>query len=137
MTDDSVIRLVHEVAELSELSGETPDLGTVLTLARDPLRGRLWRPEFEYVAFGAEVDGDGAAARELEVFLDRVTVLANQANAHLLSASYDALLTDEAQQRLAADARDLYERAVRVGLPAWQDVANALAAFDAGPRRLI
>ena len=136
MTDDNVIRLVHEVAELSELSGETPGLGTVLTLARDPLRERLWRPEFEYVAFGAEVDGDGTAARELEVFLDRVALLANQANAHLLSASYDALLADEDQRRLAADARDLYTRAVRVGLPAWQDVANALAAFGAGPRRL-
>jgi hypothetical protein len=136
MTDDNVIRLVHEVAELGELSGETPTLGTVLTLARDPLRERLWRPEFEYVAFGAEVDGDGAAARELEIFLDRVALLANRANAHLLSASYGALLDDLDQQRLAADARALYERAVRVGVPAWQDVANALAAFGAGPRRV-
>jgi hypothetical protein len=91
MTDDNVIRLVHEVAELGERHHGAARLGTVVTLEKDQLRAELWKPEFDYVALGHRGD-IRAAARRLEVFLDRVVLLAGTGHGHLVSQRYESLL---------------------------------------------
>ncbi len=83
MKDDNVIRLVHEVAELA--GGATRrTFGTILSLEDDDLRRQLWDPEFDHVTFGGECGDLVRSARELEIFLDRVALLAAPGARHLL-----------------------------------------------------
>ncbi|SMO88787.1 SIR2-like domain-containing protein [Geodermatophilus aquaeductus] len=134
MTDDNVIRLVHEVAELTERPGGGRTFGTVLSLGADPLRERLWRPEFEYVDLSDGSQDKKAAARNLEVFLDRVAMLAAPRSRHLLDPRYRELLGSDLE-------RDLAERLSALGvevagLPAsatsgWRDVVEALSRVGA------
>ena len=135
MTDDNVIRLVHEVAELVETSGtKTPQLGTVLTLGGDNLRAQLWAPEFSYLDLteGGDVP---QGARNLEIFLDHVAMQATGSNQHLLSEAYGALLGDE-QRDLARRIREVaLDIAAQPG-PQWQALSAALAEFGApGPNQ--
>lgn len=88
LTDDNLLRLTHEVAHYvnessskakksANKTAETVErnlLGTVLTLAPDPHRTRLWQDNLDWRAVGAK---EGAAsARSLEVFLDSVAMWA-------------------------------------------------------------
>jgi hypothetical protein len=88
LTDDNLLRLTHEVAHYvnesssksiksANKTAETVErnlLGTVLTLAPDPHRTRLWQDNLDWRAVGAK---EGAAsARALEVFLDAVAMWA-------------------------------------------------------------
>ena len=135
MTDDNVIRLVHEVADLTESYREPAPFGTVLSVRTDPLRLHLWEPEFDFVDLGAHTDDDALAARELEVFLDRVALLAAPRSAHLLDPRYRELLKTPEERELADELRDVLARvqAVRGGESAngWDDVAAALGGFGA------
>jgi hypothetical protein len=136
MTDDNVVRLVHEVAELTEDHREPSPFGTVLSVRTDPLRLHLWEPEFDFVDLGAGTDDDGVAARELEIFLDRVALLAAPRSAHLLDPRYRELLKSAEERELADELRDVVARveAVRVGgdtACGWDDVAAALEGFGA------
>jgi hypothetical protein len=136
MTDDNVIRLVHEVAELTEDHREPSPFGTVLSVRTDPLRLHLWEPEFDFVDLGADTDDDAVAARELEIFLDRVALLAAPRSAHLLDPRYRELLKRAEERELADELRDVVARveAVRGGgdtACGWDDVAAALEGFGA------
>ena len=135
MTDDNVIRLVHEVAELTEDHREPSPFGTVLSVRTDPLRLHLWEPEFDFVDLGADTDDDAVAARELEIFLDRVALLAAPRSAHLLDPRYRELLRTGEERELADELRDVVARvdAVRGGnrSSGWDDVAAALEGFGA------
>jgi hypothetical protein len=133
MTDDNVIRLVHEVAELTKNDGKRT-FGTVLSLSADPLRERLWDPEFAYVDFGNDENDVRRSARELEIFLDRVAMLAAPRSRHLLDPRYRELLKTpeerELAQRLASLAADI------TSLPAtatthWREVTEALNRLGA------
>jgi hypothetical protein len=136
MTDDNVIRLVHEVAELTEDHRGPAPFGTVLSVRTDPLRLHLWEPEFDFVDLGADTDDDAVAARELEIFLDRVALLAAPRSAHLLDPRYRELLKTDEERELADELRDVVARveAVRGAESAcgWDDVAAALEGFGAG-----
>ncbi|MGY1771953.1 SIR2 family protein [Blastococcus sp. SYSU D00813] len=102
MTDDNVIRLVHEVAELTEDPSAAPRaLGTVLSLRADPVRAQLWDPEFQYVDLGNDVGDVIAAGRELEIFLDRVAMLSASRTAHLLDPRYRELLSTDEEREVA------------------------------------
>jgi SIR2-like domain len=135
MTDDNVIRLVHEVAELTEDHRGPSPFGTVLSVRTDPLRLHLWEPEFDFLDLGGDTDDDGVAARELEVFLDRVALLAAPRSAHLLDPRYRELLKTHEERELADELRDVVARveAVRGGgsVSGWDDVAAALEGFGA------
>jgi hypothetical protein len=136
MTDDNVIRLVHEVAELTEDHREPSPFGTVLSVRTDPLRLHLWEPEFDFVDLGADTDDDAVAARELEIFLDRVALLAAPRAAHLLDPRYRELLKTPEERELADELRDVVARveAVRGGgdtACGWDDVAASLEGFGA------
>jgi hypothetical protein len=130
MTDDNVIRLIHEVAELSEQSGKTPQLGTVLTLRKDTLQEDLWEPEFSYVDLSNGEDLP-QAARNLEVFLDDVAMHATTINRHLLATSYDSLLADPDERELAEDVRKIAQRIAARDGEGCRALSVVLAEFGA------
>ena len=120
MTDDNVIRLVHEVASLNEDHNRRKTMGTLLTLEEQPLTARLWKPEFATLPLGPpipveETEEDrhariALAGRELEIFLDRVAMLASRDSAHLLDRRYVDLLDDRERvlaQQLAEAANTI------------------------------
>ena len=85
LTDDNVLRLTHEVAHYVDgaLSGSetatTPDaalLGTVLTLAPDVHRRRLWQGSLEWHAVGEDDTRVPDNARHLEILLDSIAMWA-------------------------------------------------------------
>lgn len=134
MTDDNVIRLVHEVGDLT--GDRREPFGTVLSVRQDPVRERLWEPEFDFVDLGGDRDDDANAARELEIFLDRVALLAAPRSAHLLDPRYRELLRSDEERELADRLREAVARldAVRGNGAAacgWDDVAGALGGFGA------
>jgi hypothetical protein len=134
MTDDNVIRLIHEVSELIENRRQAPALGTVLSLRADPLRSELWQPEFEFLDLSAGSGDMKSAARELEIFLDRVAMLAAPRAAHLLDPRYRELLDTDEEKQLAARAADLAReiRSVPSGAAeGWRALAQALEAWGA------
>ncbi|MGY1810170.1 SIR2 family protein [Blastococcus sp. SYSU D00669] len=133
MTDDNVIRLVHEVAELTQ-SGGKRSFGTVLSLSADPLRQQLWDPEFKYVDFGSPRNDDSEAARDLEVFLDRIAMLAAPRSRHLLDPRYRELLQSDAERELADRLVSLSQELSRLPATAtngWRDVTEALHRLGA------
>jgi hypothetical protein len=131
MKDDNVIRLVHEVAELTS-GAVSRTFGTILSLEDDPLRQRLWNPELAHLTFDNEEDDRTRSARDLEIFLDRVAMLAAPRARHLLDPRYAELLTSSEEKGLAETITDL---AVRIaGLPPtaareWSLVTEALNEF--------
>ncbi|MGY1792807.1 SIR2 family protein [Geodermatophilus sp. SYSU D00525] len=149
MTDDNVIRLVHEVASLNEDHRSRTTMGTLLMLERDDLTARLWHPEFESVAVGpaapAEESDDEryvrmtAAGRDLEILLDRIAVLASRESAHLLDRRYADLLDHPAERELAEELARLTGRVRKVAgttrrTSEWQDVLDALHRWGAHER---
>jgi hypothetical protein len=136
MTDDNVIRLVHEVAELTEDRRTPSPFGTVLSVRTDPLRLHLWEPEFDFVDLGRDTDDDAVAARELEIFLDRVALLAAPRSAHLLDPRYRELLRNDEERELADRLREAVAQLGRIrngddAARGWDDVAAALEGFGA------
>jgi hypothetical protein len=139
MTDDNVIRLVHEVAELTEGHREPSAFGTVLSVHTNPVRERLWEPEFDFVDLGGGTDDDAMAARELEIFLDRVALLAAPRSAHLLDPRYRELLKTDEERELADQLHEAVTRLDRVrgengATGGWDDVAAALGGLGASPQ---
>ena len=90
LTDDNLLRLTHEVAHYvnesssksmksANKTAETVErnlLGTVLTLAPDPHRTRLWQDNLDWRALGTSAAQEAENARSLEVFLDSVAMWA-------------------------------------------------------------
>lgn len=137
MNDDNVIRLVHEVSALHEDGNRTSRrLGTVLTLTHEPLRRHLWAPEFTHVHVGAQTDTLAEAGRGLEIFLDRVALLAAPMHTHLLDPRYRELLATQPEKELADDVVELLGRIERItsdpaANDSWGGVAAALRGFGA------
>ncbi|MDP9394589.1 MAG: SIR2 family protein [Actinomycetota bacterium] len=102
MTDDNVLRLAHEVRQLrAEWCATSRPVGTVLTLADEPLRRSLWEGTLDFVLVGAsgEPSADGNDTRLLQAFLDRVSVLASVERSYLLDPTYDAIVGRNATLR--------------------------------------
>jgi hypothetical protein len=148
MTDDNVVRLVHEVASLNEEHDRRQTMGTLVTLEDEPLTDLLWKPELSTVAVGPaapSVESDAERevrlrrlGRQLEVFLDRVAMLASRDSAHLLDRRYEDLLDDRelplAQQLArAADAIRALGGATKRA-DEWHDVLAQLDRWGAGKR---
>jgi hypothetical protein len=132
MTDDNVIRLIHEVAELTGTPQGQRPLGTVLSLGGNPLRAELWDPEFSYVDLGVEGGDIPAAARRLEIFLDRLAMLTAPRTTHLLDPRYSELLQTEAERRLAARVADVVAEVRRLPSgadPGWRELVDRLSAL--------
>jgi hypothetical protein len=136
MTDDNVIRLVHEVSALHEEGGQVPRrLGTVLALSHQPLHQDLWSPEFKTVELGADPGSLTVAGRELEIFLDRLALLTAPTHTHLLDPRYRELLSAPAEKELADELERLMTTLVRLSFKTstapWDRLADALSEFGA------
>jgi hypothetical protein len=106
----------------------------VLSLGADSLRERLWRPEFEYVDLSDGSEDKAAAARNLEVFLDRVAMLAAPRGRYLLNSRYRELLATDEERALAERLSGLGAEVAELPASAssgWRDVVEALSRLGA------
>ena len=95
MLDDDLIRIAHQVRNVLHEPDDAPRRrsGTVLALAEDPVRARLWERDVTTVAMAEHEDA--AAARRLEVLLDLVGCLSSRPTGYLLDPAYRGLLDEE------------------------------------------
>ncbi|WP_336031153.1 SIR2 family protein [Geodermatophilus sp. FMUSA9-8] len=151
MTDDNVIRLVHEVASLNEDHGRPHEMGTLVTLEERPLAKTLWEPEFRILSLGkAAPTGEtkeqaaerlAQAGRQLEILLDRVaTLAARDAVQHLLDSRYRDLFVPEEDteaERRTAESLASAADSIRAFLPRstrhaeWRAVLDQLERWGA------
>lgn len=132
MTDDNVVRLIHEVAELTSGQALRGSLGTILSLRPDVARTRLWDPEFEFVDLSCGSDDIRDAARNLEILLDRIALLAAPRWSHLLDPRYLELLETPQERDVAERLGELVTEInglAATGGDGWEEVSRALAAF--------
>lgn len=97
MTDDNVLRLIHEVIGYRRRylkSGSTPDrkFGSILEVSDQPARQALHAKNFTSVLMPGS--GIEEKARALEIFLDAVGAFATKDASWLLDERFGALLTE-------------------------------------------
>ncbi|GAA2110235.1 SIR2 family protein [Microlunatus panaciterrae] len=141
MTDDNVLRLIHEVAAYrrnarsSSTSGfdeQERKFGTVVDVSADRAREALHGEHFHWLSMTGETVAE--RARQLEIFLDAVSMFASKDRSWLLDRSFEYLLTPE--ERSWADLlRDAADAVAGSGERngAWKEVADALTGFGARP----
>ncbi|PVY97087.1 SIR2 family NAD-dependent protein deacylase [Actinomycetospora cinnamomea] len=123
LTDDNVLRLAHEVADVRPQEGDEPEpFGTVLDVEAPGVRRRLWQGELDWVS----LPGDHLAqrARALDVFLDAVAAHTTTDSSWVLDARFEALLADgdtEVARRAVALREALPDRTPWQGLRAELD----------------
>lgn len=106
MNDDNFHRIIDDVRKARVTPSYTDEprdeimypvkrFGASLGLRDDPVFARLWGADLEQVSVEDPLHpgNDAAAARRLEVFLDALAQHAAAANAHLLDARFDAILS--------------------------------------------
>lgn len=134
LEDESFHRIVHEVRKAVRLGDPAPStFGTVLDLSRRRFVQELWR-DLDWIDLTPESDRDDvmpAAARRLEIFLDRLAASATSSSEYLLQAGYHG--ADEAEERLRARLLDLLSDTSLREADAWREV-EALAARLGHPR---
>lgn len=105
LADENFIRLGRDVSRLLRRMSQKGTVGTVLTLAPNPFRSKLWGDDLEEIAM-APVESDGACV--LEMFLDRLAMTAAAGeSSYLLDSRYIDLVD--------ADDRALVRELVQVG----------------------
>ncbi len=136
MTDDNVLRLVHEVLEYRKNNAEDVGtseplrLGTVLDVSGSPLRRRLHGRAFRWCVLPGENVSERAI--NLEILLDAVSAFAADDTSWLLDRRFADLLTNGAGssgQETAGRLRDLVRSLPQT--PEWAELRKALAAFGA------
>lgn len=133
MTDDTMLRLTHEVRGYRHRSGVEGVLGTVLSLRPQRMREMLWEGDLTWVSMGGGDDSDGP--RRLEIFLDVVAAHACVDAAYLLDEHFADLLGDE-ERRVVSGLRQLKRTIDQVVLVAghrqeWRELQSVLAGMGA------
>jgi hypothetical protein len=124
-TDENFFRMAHGTRQALESAGRDPRvIGTALELHRNAVRQRLWDGELDYLAMAESGTPTPEAARALEIFLDRVVLLATVDVSFLLDPVY-ASLTSEPDQRLAQVLLELAANVEGTG-PAQTEVRSLL-----------
>lgn len=128
LTDDNVVRLMHEVQAYREHHGLPGQMGALLDVDADRARQVLWRDQLDWI----EMDGGSLEerARSLEVFLDRVAMYASEDTSWLLDPRFAGLLEDEDEKQLARRSRDLY-RSIGERGGAWEPLRRTLDELGA------
>jgi hypothetical protein len=111
LTDDTFHRIAHEVRDAIGPAGERPGgspFGTALTLTGGTLAPKLWEGDVELVDFSTG-DDEAAAARRVELFLDRLLYETTDPLAHFLDPTFDGVLSDE-EREFAARLRLVQEK---------------------------
>lgn len=133
MTDDNVIRMLHEVEAYREAfqraHGRKNRIGTVLDTDNQHARGKLWKSSLNWIGLAH----DAGDFRMLEIFLDRVALQATDNSAWLLDARFSDLLDDATDSTghvgLANDVRRLRQRLSTDEV--WQPLREALDRLGA------
>jgi hypothetical protein len=130
LSDDDFHELVDEIrTALEPATGGCARLGTVLTI-KDSAWGRLWDDLLDVVQIG---DGsEASAARQLQIFLDRVAYLATPLYAYLLDDSFAGLLNQEEIQ-IAKSLQNVQELVTASDDPTAVAVRKVLQTFGASP----
>jgi hypothetical protein len=105
LTDETFHRIAHDVRKAIRPAGDEGrgrEFGTAVVLDADPLRERLWAGDVRFVSAAVEPSSPLAAARRVEIFLDRLLAASTTRNQHLLDHTYDDLL--EPPERELRDA---------------------------------
>jgi hypothetical protein len=130
LTDDNVLRLTHEVADVRPHDVEGPEpFGTVLDVEAPGAREQLWAGELDWISLPGE--DLGRRARTLDVFLDVVAAHTTTDTSWVLDDRFEALLEDD-DTDIARRAR-----ALRGALPdrsPWNDLRDELDRHGAGRR---
>jgi hypothetical protein len=131
LTDDNVLRLAHEVADVRPREGDEPEpFGTVLDVEAPGVRQQLWRGELDWVSLPG--DHLPQRARALDIFLDAVDAHATTDASWVLDDRFEALLSDD-DTEVARQAR-----ALRDTLPdraPWRTLRGELDRHGAGRHR--
>lgn len=128
LRDDNVIRLLREVQEYRrEHDLDDGPFGTVLDVDHDVVRARLWHGQLDWL----HLDGERVEhrARQLEIFLDRVSMHACPDDGWLLDPRFSGLLSRE-DADLAEEVRRVVARIRDTGSPAWRSLIDERWASD-------
>jgi hypothetical protein len=94
LTDDNVLRLAHEVADVRLHDGDRAEpFGTVLDVEAPGVRQELWTGELDWVSLPGEHLAE--RARALDVFLDAVAAHTTTDASWVLDGRFEALLEDD------------------------------------------
>lgn len=108
MTDDNVIRMLHEVSAYRTVhqDDKTGTFGTNLDIGGDDVRRQLWEDQLDWIRLDEEVSGQ-PGRRTIELFLDRVALHASRDSSWLLDERFEGLLGDPRDRELADGVRRL------------------------------
>ena len=107
LADENFHRIVHDVRKAIEPHSDTgrfAGFGTAVMLDDDQFKRELWEGDLHFATTAVRGAGDAerAAARRLEIFLDRLLLETATTSGHLLDDAYRDLLTDD--ERRLSDA---------------------------------
>lgn len=134
LKDANFVRLGRDVSRLlGQMKGGqgTPGqkVGSLLTLTRDPMQEALWGKDLDVIAMappGADQDG---AARDLDVFLDRVAMHAAAGEpSYRLDERYRKLLNTD-DQALADALAEIASKIGKNGQNHWRELADVLQRY--------
>lgn len=134
LDDEDFHRIVHEVKAARRSTDDASTMGTALVLGVDPLQTLLWEDSLDVVPVESIETGDAdanavpgdvaAAARRLQIFLDRVGYLAADMTGFVLDETFEGLLDDD-ERTMADSLRALAATPQQAG-PGWQKVQALL-----------
>jgi SIR2-like protein len=146
LEDDNFHQIMRSVRRAVRVNAPDPrereaprprPFGTSLIIEANPLVEELWRDDLDWVHLGSENRADApAAARRLEIFLDRVAANALNASVHLFDPRYANVLSDGEKE-----VRDLLDRLYVAASPAaresqaWIEIEKLLARLGRKARR--
>lgn len=134
LEDEHFLRLIDEVRQSLGDDRSSRTHGTVVLLEGPSFFERLW-PDFIVWRLQGEADGTRAAARRLELALDRLGQLTSRPGTHLLAPDFAALLEEEAGELQLSDAlgQILAEERTYERSAAWRPVRELLESLGARP----
>lgn len=132
LADENFHQIVDEVRkalDVQSASTQRDPFGTALLLDADPLVQELWQGDLACDTFGAHGDTLAMAARQLEVFMDRLALCAVDHSTHLLDDRFSSLL-NPSEVRLKELLGELQQELARHDTsPAWTPIRDLLKRF--------
>lgn len=123
LTDDNVLRLVHEVRDYLAPTAGNDHFGTVLTLHPEPARSALWTGELDWVDVERP---DDESPRVLEILLDAVAMHAYSESTSVLDERFDTQLASDDERDLARRLRSIAGEVEKQTGHAWQGLKTTL-----------
>ncbi|MGC5583402.1 SIR2 family protein [Ornithinimicrobium sp. W1665] len=137
LTDNAYLEKARPVADIYQRAGAgSRKVATALGLKSLADEERVMDRAFDHLSFGREEHGVPAAARTLEIFLDRVAWTAARsregAHSYLMDRRYDDLVKEQHGEDLRTALENVRDVARRSKSPAALHVLDQLQEFGAG-----